>query len=364
MLSELIYGHFEDAQTNRDAFRYAFITQAVGVIHLVFCIIFYLSKVYPLAIYNTFVVLLYFSISRTISSITNYTKLYLIYLIEVILHSVLATIMIGYDFLFMFYLIAMIPVSFYLAFSVSSFNRRLFYPFLTTGCVTVAELATRINSYFCEPLYPNIGKGFFVFLSVFNIIIALSTTFIFSALFAIEVNSMQLLMESDKEKLADQASYDPLTHFLNRRSMDTRLDNAHRNAIINDVPYSLIMGDIDHFKQFNDTYGHDCGDFVLQNISKIVSAQIRANDAASRWGGEEFLILINDNVDIAREVAERIRKAIDDYDFYYEGKSLHVTMTLGVSGYYSSSKIKTLIEIADKRLYKGKENGRNQVVTN
>ena len=108
---------------------------------------------------------------------------------------------------------------------------------------------------------------------------------------------------------------------------------------------------------------HDCGDFVLQNISKIISAQIRAKDSACRWGGEEFLILINDAPEIAVEVANRIRAAIEEFDFYYEGKSINVTITLGLSGYYSSAKVKTLIEIADKRLYKGKENGRNQVVS-
>ena len=362
MLSELIYGHFDDSQTNRDAFRYTFITQAVGIIHLIFCIAFLLCGIRPMVIYNIFIVIIYFTISKFISSITDYTKLYIFYLTEIILHAILATIFVGYSYLFMFYLLALIPVSFYMAFSVSSFNRKLFFPFLTTACVSIAEITILIYSFTASPLYPDLHRFFYIFFSIFNTIIALSTTFLFSALFAIEVNSMQLIMESEHEKLEDQAAYDPLTHFLNRRSMNTRLDNAHRNAIINDIPYSLIMGDIDHFKTFNDTYGHDCGDFVLQNISKIISAQIRSKDSACRWGGEEFLILINDNVDTTREVAERIRKAISEYEFYYEGKSLHVTMTLGVSGYYSSSKVKTLIEIADKRLYKGKENGRNQVV--
>ena len=124
------------------------------------------------------------------------------------------------------------------------------------------------------------------------------------------------------------------------------------------------MADIDHFKKFNDSYGHDCGDFVLQSLSKIITAQIRAKDSVCRWGGEEFLILVNDSQDIAIDVANRIRSAIEAYEFNYEGKALHVTITLGVSGYYSSAKVKTLIEIADKRLYKGKENGRNQVVYN
>jgi diguanylate cyclase (GGDEF)-like protein len=255
-------------------------------------------------------------------------------------------------------------VSFYLAFSISTFKRKLIYPFVTGSFIFFAFMLIRALTYIFDPLIGNVSMGFEIFLCYMNVIIGISVTFIFSALFAVEVNSMQLKMESEQERLEDEASFDPLTHFLNRRSMDERLNHIHRNAIINDVPYSLIMADIDHFKKFNDSYGHDCGDFVLQSISKIITAQIRSKDSACRWGGEEFLILVCDSQDIAVEVANRIRSAIEAYEFNYEGKTLHVTITLGVSGYYSSAKVKTLIEIADKRLYKGKENGRNQVVFN
>ncbi len=363
MLQKLVYGHQDDSQTNYDAIRYSALLAAIAVIHFVFMIVFFIMEVYFMAIYNTAIVIMYFVISRMISNIKKLNSLYWVVLSEVVIHSCLATVFVGWNFGFMFYLMGLIPASFYLAFSISAFRRRLLYPFVTSGVIFVSYISILTICHSVTPIYPDCGAGFRVFCTYFNIIIGIGTIFLFSAFFAVEVNSMQLRMESEHERLEDEASYDPLTHFLNRRSMDERLNHTHRNAIINDVPYSLIMADIDHFKIFNDSYGHDCGDFVLQSISKIITAQIRSKDSVCRWGGEEFLILVNDGPEIAVEVANRIRTAIEAYEFYYEGKTLHVTITLGVSGYYSSSKVKTLIEIADKRLYKGKENGRNQVVS-
>ena len=363
MLQKLIYGHQGDSQTNYDAIRYSMMLTGIAIVHFIFMVGFYIMGVYFMAIYNTAIVVMYGYTSKIISNIKTLNKLYWVVLGEVVIHSCLATVFVGWNFGFMFYLISMIPTSFYLAFSISAFKRKLLYPFVTAATVFTAYIVILSMAHFVPVICPDLPAGFRIFFTYMNILIGFLVTFIFSALFAVEVNSMQLRMESEQERLEDEASYDPLTHFLNRRSMDERLNYTHRNAIINDIPYSLIMADIDHFKVFNDSYGHDCGDFVLQSIAKIITAQIRAKDSACRWGGEEFLILVNDSQDIAVDVANRIRSAIEAYEFNYEGKALHVTITLGVSGYYSSAKIKTLIEIADKRLYKGKENGRNQVVS-
>ena len=363
MLEKLLYGHQDDSQANYDAIRYSMMLTGIAIIHFVFMVVFFIMGVYFMAIYNTAIVVFYFYLSRIISNIKDLGKLYFLVLAEVVIHSCLASVFVGWNFGFMFYLSGLIPTSFYLAFSIKAFKRKLLYPFVTSVVIVLSYMIILTLAHIIQPIYPNCGAGFRVFCTYMNILIGLLTNFLFSALFAVEVNSMQLKMESEQERLEDEASYDPLTHFLNRRSMDERLNHTHRNAIINDVTYSLIMGDIDHFKNFNDSYGHDCGDFVLQSISKIIASQIRSKDSACRWGGEEFLILVNDGPEIAVDVANRIRSAIESYEFNYEGKTLHVTITLGVAGYYSSAKVKTLIEIADKRLYKGKENGRNQVVS-
>ena len=361
MISDYLYKH-SDSQTNYDAIKYSGFTIIIAIIHFIFMAVFFVMGVYPMSIYNIAAVALYIIILKNISNMKNYCTIYIAYVIEVVLHSVLATILVGWDFGFMFYLIAFLPASFYVTFLLDSFKKNLVYPYVTFGVILFAFIVVKAVTLIFPPLYSDFGNGFKIFLYYMNAIIGFVTTFIFSNMFAVDVSSMQMKMESDNQNLEEQANFDPLTHFLNRRSMNERLNHAHRNAIINEMPYSLIMTDIDNFKKFNDTYGHDCGDYVLQAIAKIITAQIRAKDSACRWGGEEFLLLITENIDTTAEVAERIRKAVDEYEFYYEGQTLHVTLTLGVSSYYASSKVKTLIEIADKRLYKGKSNGKNQVV--
>ena len=217
MLQKLLYGHQDDTQTNYDAVRYSFMLTAVAIVHFIFMVIFYIMGVTVMGVYNTATVIMYVYLSRVVSNIKLWGRLFYTMLAEVVIHSCLSTLFVGWDFGFMFYLVSLIPVSFYLTFSITALKRKLVYPFVTSGIVFAAYMIMRGITYGIEPLA---GKMLFVpevFLYYMNLIIGLGTTFLFSALFAVEVNSMQLKMESEQERLEDEASYDPLTHFLNRR---------------------------------------------------------------------------------------------------------------------------------------------------
>ena len=138
-----------------------------------------------------------------------------------------------------------------------------------------------------------------------------------------------------------------------------KLDEAQRN----DNPLAVLMLDIDHFKRFNDTYGHACGDFVLQKVAKIISDGVRTHDLAARYGGEEFVVLLsNTDAPSAMMVAERIRKNIESCDFNYENQHMTVTISIGVAVLHNGKKITParLVELADQGLYISKENGRNR----
>lgn len=129
---------------------------------------------------------------------------------------------------------------------------------------------------------------------------------------------------------------------------------------------SVLMFDIDFFKKFNDTYGHACGDYVLKTVASIILDSIRAEDMASRYGGEEFTVMLSGAAkENAMIVAERIRSKIENYDFCYENKHMKVTISIGVSE-LNGEKDKNmspnmLVEQADKALYVSKRNGRNRV---
>ena len=141
-------------------------------------------------------------------------------------------------------------------------------------------------------------------------------------------------------------------------------DYEDGNANINN--YRVIM-DIDNFKTINDTYGHECGDFVLIGVANLIKQSLRDSDVASRYGGEEFIVLLNDNTnkEEAMLVAERIRAAIDNHDFVYGEKHLHVTISVGVTEFDANTNLvyspNELVNQADKALYVSKNNGRNMV---
>jgi diguanylate cyclase (GGDEF)-like protein len=128
-------------------------------------------------------------------------------------------------------------------------------------------------------------------------------------------------------------------------------------------PFTLILCDIDDFKEFNDTYGHDCGDFILVSIANMMRSMIREQDQLARWGGEEFLFLLPEtDLKSGVIVAEKIRKAIAAQDFEYTSHALSVTLTFGVSAsQHSDMSIDECIKQADRALYQGKEAGKNRV---
>ena len=352
------------SQANDDALLYSSITIAVSIIHFVYFVIFFAMHVYALSALDFVFFAVYVILSRIIPTSSKYNIFFIFIGLEIIINSSLVTLFIGWSYCFMYYLVGLIPIAFMVAFSIKSFEKQLNLPILITASVILACIIVRIITLNFNPLYSGFEPVFKYICSIINICLGCGCTFVFSTMFFEEVIYMQTNLEQEQQSLEDKAKYDPLTKLLNRRSFEERLNTVHKNAVINNTPYSLIMTDIDNFKHFNDTYGHDCGDYVLKTIAKIMSSQVRGNDYVCRWGGEEFLILVSDDMATARDVAERIRKNIDNYDFYYEGQSLHVSITLGVSSYYEGVKSKILIEIADKRLYKGKENGKNQVVCN
>ena len=138
-----------------------------------------------------------------------------------------------------------------------------------------------------------------------------------------------------------------------------KVDEAQRT----ESSLAVLMLDIDHFKRFNDTYGHACGDYVLQNVARIISEGIRNHDLAARYGGEEFVVLLgNTDGPSAMMVAERIRKNIEACDFNYESQHMTVTISIGVAVLHPGKKITPakLVELADQALYISKNNGRNR----
>lgn len=156
------------------------------------------------------------------------------------------------------------------------------------------------------------------------------------------------------------ATRDQMSGLFNRRAGEKILCSAHENAQRTSLPYSVLMVDIDHFKLVNDTYGHDIGDEAIKIVAGVLGHAVRGVDAACRWGGEEFLcILQGADINTAATVAERIRLTVEHAAIPGAGK---VTVSIGVSTWCAGSNDAThLVKISDQRLYEAKQNGRNRV---
>lgn len=166
------------------------------------------------------------------------------------------------------------------------------------------------------------------------------------------------------DALREQTLRDQLTGLYNRRFLEEFLDKIVAQIKRRGTALGILMIDVDYFKEVNDTYGHDMGDKVLKEVSRIIQRSIRESDIAIRFGGEEFLVLL---VDIkegkSEEIAEKIRKAVEEHRIEGFGIVLEKTVSIGVSEFpMDSDKIWQCIKFADVALYKAKEFGRNRVV--
>jgi len=149
---------------------------------------------------------------------------------------------------------------------------------------------------------------------------------------------------------------DPLTKTFNRNYLE------EIGSVLNLENYSLAMLDLDKFKIINDTYGHKTGDYVLSHASKIIKNSIRDNDILVRYGGEEFLLLINNRDNTKRDICERIRSNIAKEKFVYDGHEISVTVSIGLHvNPHLEKNMQEAVKIADAMLYHAKKNGRNRV---
>jgi diguanylate cyclase (GGDEF)-like protein len=165
------------------------------------------------------------------------------------------------------------------------------------------------------------------------------------------------------EKLDQVARTDPLTLLSNRRDFLEKFQYEINRFERHQKPFAIAIGDIDSFKEVNDRYGHDTGDFVLVNTASLIKTTIRKQDVVARWGGEEFILLLPGTPMKGGEiVAEEIRKRLQNKTYTYNDLRLSITITFGVSQYDGSSDIEDCIKRADIALYKGKRQGKNRVI--
>lgn len=163
------------------------------------------------------------------------------------------------------------------------------------------------------------------------------------------------------QELENTSNLDSLTQIFNRRALDSYLKTVCDKKELKHELHILLL-DIDNFKQINDIYGHIAGDQILILIANMLRKTLRDGDRVFRYGGEEFIIVLN-RVDVmtCKEIAGRILKIIRSNQLFYKGQSINVTLSIGATIFYPGDTPDTLIDRADKALYKAKKNGKDQI---
>lgn len=191
-----------------------------------------------------------------------------------------------------------------------------------------------------------------------DVLMALFIALILSEIF-FRIRRHQYELQGD---LQQQATTDALTGLANRRVFEDRLGKELARSKRHGDPLSVVLGDLDHFKRINDSFGHEVGDKLLRQISEIIRGALRKEDLAVRWGGEEFLLMLPaTDLDSAHEVAERIRSQIAAAPIPCDGQDVPVTISLGVAQLADDETIRELIRRADDAMYRAKSEGRNRV---
>lgn len=266
------------------------------------------------------------------------------------LYMSLTTVCLGYKLGFHLYCMSMIPIIFSTEYMAGKLSQKRVNASLISALIVICYLAATGYAAFAGPVYSvddNIAGVFWLM----NSVIVLSFLIIYSKVI------LKLVGDSEN-MLTEIAHTDRLTGLYNRHHMMESL-NASANE---EGERYVAMIDIDGFKQINDTYGHNAGDYVLRTVSQLMKETCK-DCVISRWGGEEFLIMAKGKAECeGRETLETLRKKTDDYDFISGKKQIDVTITIGAADFKPEYSVDEWIRRADEKLYIGKNGGKNQVV--
>ncbi|MGN0553869.1 MAG: GGDEF domain-containing protein [Oscillospiraceae bacterium] len=354
---QLFSNIFVDGAAVTNRIKYTILQWSAAIVHFILIFIFASIGVYSMVIFNIASTICYILCGILVKK-ERYILFYYIAFVEICLHSYTATILVGWQLGFPLYILGIMPVIFYMHFSLdesSSLNESL----LIGLCCLLSFVVCRIISYRIEPVY-TVSEKASMYIYIFNTFCTFALLLFFSLLFLREIQFSRSVLVEQNAKLDKMAGIDALTGLYNRRSMDKLLSSAESSG----RTFSVIMCDIDDFKQINDAYGHNSGDEVLRRLSEAVTSLLRENDYVCRWGGEEILILASGTpLSGASLVAERIRAYIEDMEILCDEKLIRCTITAGAAESTEAATIEEIIGLADERLYIGKKSGKNTVVS-
>ena len=320
--------------------------------HILFTVIFITVSLTPMVIYNIGSCLFYLGMFFLSQKRHLRTTIILIHL-EITLFASVSCYYAGWDSGFPLYLIALSTLVYFCPF------KRKYIPYLFSLAEMATYLLLKIYTLTYAPAFTfaeSTVSAFYIFNSIASFTLILYAAFVSNLSAAM---TEQTLIQNNT-RLQDLVDHDALTHLWSR----PHLISSFQQLTSSDTPVTIILTDIDDFKQINDSYGHDCGDYILSELSSILRYRCPKDTAICRWGGEEFVIMFpEEDTKALRKRIDHLRRYISDYPFHHGKQALHITMTFGISSTAEADTLSDLVKLADKRMYYGKNNGKNTVIT-
>lgn len=267
---------------------------------------------------------------------------------EFLVFMSIATILCGFNSGFHLCIIGLCVVSFFTTYF--SKNKRIHNAIIWAGMSFAVYVTLYFVCAFNEPMYALEKWVEMTFFMIHTVAI-----FLFVVVYLLIFVKYAIQLET---RIMNESRVDNLTKLHNRYDLYNYLDFVEDKS-----DYMLSIFDIDNFKKVNDIYGHICGDYVLQEIAKIATNTLK-DEFVSRYGGEEFIIIskVNNDFEKAFNKIDDFRKSVENYPFVYEGKKIHITITIGVQLYEQNLSTEKWIDLADEKLYYGKNHGKNITV--
>ena len=322
-----------------------------GITHVFFFFLFIFFQIPQLIIVNVISILIYlyciFGLSLKTLDTKDDSQIGWFVFFELIGHSVVATYYLGLECGFQYYMYTIIFIPFFIwAYTTAIRLLRI---------IVVITMALALEYWgYTHPPVLYLSDADILFLHYMNLFLLLIIMAFISYFYSIYANMYQDL-------LFKQSNVDPLTNLYNRRYVNELSENDSTSFHKEGSHFGVLLIDIDYFKKINDRYGHKCGDRVLVELSQILNDNVRQTTIVSRWGGEEFLIVLEDtHTDELIHLGERLRSVIEKSVLIKE-KQIQITVSIGGGVAYQDEYIEDVLVRADKALYYGKENGRNQV---
>lgn len=281
---------------------------------------------------------------------------YLVHL-EMTFYCIFSILLVGWDYNTQYFFIFLIvPLPYF------SFRKTPPTEMITLGGLLLYSL---LYFYLRDPGFvdPDFSRSVLInTIAYINLIFIIVLTYLFTRVSNHTNRKNNKALIESNENLQKMINHDAVTGLLTRPPFIHKLYAAKRKLLQENKPYVLIFGDIDNFKVLNDFYGHEFGDEILKRVGEIIMGEIRETDSAARWGGEEFLVMLeNININDAILKAEKIRRKIEQTSLFHNESEIKITMTLGLAEGSTSPDIYSEINRADKLMYEGKVLGKNKL---